>query len=985
MDGIDQENALLEQRIAQLESELGTPVTQPQTGGTIKDALAVGTGGLINLGDILTFGQLSKGIATVPAIGRDIYGLVTGAEPQDYYTEELAKVNALKQLYAGQREAAGLTGPETALSFMAPIPSGKAQAFTSLAPAAKEAGLGLAAYLGSEAGQLVSKSPTGAIAGALAAPLTLKGALSGAKGIFSTVRPSLDVLLGKEEALQQLARSEVVQALGKEGVERLSVAQQVPELLTGTGGVPLTAAEIAQTPSMAKYQQAIRKMPGGDNLLEATLAARQTEIGAGLEQLAPTAQQGELAAMIKGTAEEAALSKQAQDSALLEKLGLTPEITAQTKLERGAGLLAGLKAQKSEAKKEVDKLWQKVPDKTKVDAAYALTQAQKDFNSFERLEKTGMSSLGKEVLREVDTLLATKDGRIKVGELQALRSAAGTALKEASGKNPREVKLMNTLREDLDLIGVEQILTKNADAPKTAIEKWKEAITARKEFGQKFERGITGELLKVRKLEPIVKASQAVDRILKAPENITEILGKFGQQSDEAVTLRAEMLSRLEKQKNPTEFVGKYKDTLKQLFDADYQTVVKYAQQKGKEAPLAEYAKITEASIPNRIFANEESTAKFVNQFQGTPIIDYGRGKFINERIIKSGNAIENLTNNTLIARQLFGDDLPKIEKVVQDFELAKTPGQLEKLAVGRNSITSVAQSALGAIQNGRVAIQMLRSGKITGPIAGAIAGIPGVVGGDTIEAVTGVVLGSRLGAWAEQLANLREAKVNQFAAELLANPKLINLASAPPTERNISELMNLGARLGYFGARAGTMTESSKQIDAPSTDIVSIEDENRSLEQQIKELETQLQQEEPSVKAGKQNISLPTGEKYAPADLVQAVIKVESGGKAEAVSGKGARGLMQLMPGTAKELGVDPSDPQENVEGGSRYLQQQLDRFGSRELALAAYNWGPANVQRAIDKIKADGKKPTWALVKEYVKVPKETRNYVDRVLSFV
>ena len=139
------------------------------------------------------------------------------------------------------------------------------------------------------------------------------------------------------------------------------------------------------------------------------------------------------------------------------------------------------------------------------------------------------------------------------------------------------------------------------------------------------------------------------------------------------------------------------------------------------------------------------------------------------------------------------------------------------------------------------------------------------------------------------------------------------------------------------------------------------------------------------TTKIGKQNVSIPSGEQYAPADLVKAVIKVESAGKPDAVSGKGARGLMQLMPGTAKELGVDPSDPTENVEGGSRYLQQQIDKFGSRELALAAYNWGPANVQRAIDKIKADGKKPTWELVKQYVKVPKETRNYVDRVLSFI
>lgn len=139
------------------------------------------------------------------------------------------------------------------------------------------------------------------------------------------------------------------------------------------------------------------------------------------------------------------------------------------------------------------------------------------------------------------------------------------------------------------------------------------------------------------------------------------------------------------------------------------------------------------------------------------------------------------------------------------------------------------------------------------------------------------------------------------------------------------------------------------------------------------------------SVKVGKQNISIPTGDEYAPPSLVKAVMRVESSGNQKAVSPKGATGLMQLMPGTARQLGVNPKDSQQNVEGGSRYLQQQLERFGSRELALAAYNWGPKNIQLAIDKIKADGKKPTWELVKQYVKVPMETRNYVDKVLSFI
>lgn len=82
---------------------------------------------------------------------------------------------------------------------------------------------------------------------------------------------------------------------------------------------------------------------------------------------------------------------------------------------------------------------------------------------------------------------------------------------------------------------------------------------------------------------------------------------------------------------------------------------------------------------------------------------------------------------------------------------------------------------------------------------------------------------------------------------------------------------------------------------------------------------------------------------------LIEAVVWQESRWNARAVSPAGARGLAQLMPGTAAQLGVDPADPFANLEGGARYLRAQLDLFdGDLEKALAAYNAGPGRVLKA-------------------------------------
>lgn len=213
--------------------------------------------------------------------------------------------------------------------------------------------------------------------------------------------------------------------------------------------------------------------------------------------------------------------------------------------------------------------------------------------------------------------------------------------------------------------------------------------------------------------------------------------------------------------------------------------------------------------------------------------------------------------------------------------------------------------------------------------------------------------------------ATLLQQKMNQSGTESISAQELMKTldAIALPADqmgRLKPGAMSLGGASGTSSASTASLDGSSAKIEMPNVS-------------------------EPTVKSGTPNskaaqyadIVQAASAKYGiPQSLINGIIDAESSFNPNAQSGAGAKGLMQLMDGTAAGLGVKNSfDPQQNINGGSSYIASMLIRFdGSQRLALAAYNAGPGTLQRLGIRTEED-------LNAKFDRLPRETQNYIGRV----
>lgn len=431
----------------------------------------------------------------------------------------------------------------------------------------------------------------------------------------------------------------------------------------------------------------------------------------------------------------------------------------------------------------------------------------------------------------------------------------------------------------------------------------------------------------------------------------------------------------------------------------------------------ARNSKIVPEKVVDKITSNQETAKQFVAQVgTGSDALKQAQRQIVSDlRMAFRRNdlpTINRLEDNADIYKIIFQDNpnaASTIDEMIGYARAARDAGQLVNVvgnSTTANKLFPLVQDFLAGkptkleqqrreLQNYiRNALIGLGGAALVGPVGGVLAG-----------ALTG--LGSGVASMQRQklLQARRLDELGKQLAETLINPVALvkGLEAGQAALPGLKQAAQIGEQAAAIpglisGGTTRTGIAATNQLGGePSGSItpMSTPDLNE-LSKRVQELlgPSEAQAAVPPPKA-----EIPEGVKWTKTlasvsaeiskqePLIQAMIYRESRGNPKAKSKVGAAGLMQLMPGTAKALGVkDVFDAKQNIAAGTKYIEKMRKRFGDDSLALAAYNWGPGNVSKAVKQaakaLEKDASEVTWDEILSEVTVPTETRKYVEQVL---
>lgn len=369
---------------------------------------------------------------------------------------------------------------------------------------------------------------------------------------------------------------------------------------------------------------------------------------------------------------------------------------------------------------------------------------------------------------------------------------------------------------------------------------------------------------------------------------------------------------------------------------------------------------IDEKVVYRKLLQNKNNAEVYVKAFKDNPEMMAVARNAVAETVSKSTNPLKTWRSVRQSAKQVLS------QEHYSDLE------QAIKLAARRQQITErVKLSSPGQPTTAprRTMMEYLNA-SLQNPAGGekiatqaAVVGFVTSLVDPTLSATAFLTTGASMGGKALAIRNKKA--ISELLSLAAANPQLARELTKEASEETFKRLQSLA----YTTKSAITPNLNKKGGKKEKAEIISLG------------TETAPKVSEPVKKAEIEAFSADNARLASLIDeqppLVRAVIAQESDGKQSAISSKGARGLMQVMPIHGERLGLDLSDPIQNVQAGRLILREEMDRYKSLPLALAAYNAGSPEVNRAIRKAKSR----SWVEVKKHL--PQETRDYVPMVLA--